>query len=177
VAVIECEYVRTLLKSIDRVNGWMGQAMKWFIIAAAAFTCLEVTQRYVFVHPTMWGYEMPIMIAAAMYLLSWGYVHREKGHVRVDVFYNKFSDRTKAIVDSCCFVVLYMPVIGFLTMQAWKWMVYAISINEKSTFTYWYPPLAPLRIAIFVGLLLFLLQGLAQFWRDLYMAVKGVRYD
>jgi len=44
-------------------------------------------------------------------------------------------------------------------------------------FTYWYPPISPLRTAIFIGLALFLLQGLAQFWRDLYLAVRGERYD
>ena len=154
----------------------MGQAMKWFVIIAAGFTCLEVTQRYVFSHPTMWGYETPIHIGAAMYVLAWGYVHREKGHVRVDVFYGRFSERTRARVDVVAFLVLFLPVIGFLTYQSFNWMVRAYTIWEKSTFTYLYIPIAPLRTAIFVGLLLFLLQGLAQFWRDLYMAVRGEQY-
>ncbi len=169
--------MRTLLKWVDATNGWMGQAMKWFVIAAALFTCLEVTQRYVFGHPTMWGYEIPIHIGAAMYVLAWGYVHHEKGHVRVDVLYSRFPERTKAIVDVGCFIALFLPVVGFLTYQSWKWMIHAWSIGEKSVFTYWYPPISPLRTAIFIGLALFLLQGLAQFWRDLYLAVRGERYD
>jgi len=169
--------VRAYLKLIDSVNGWVGQMMKWFIIVAASFTCLEVTQRYLFDHPTMWGYEMPIHIGAAMYVLAWGYVHREKGHVRVDVIYSRFSDRKKAIIDSVAFLVLFLPVIGFLTYEAGDWMLRSWNILEKSTFTYWYPPIYPLRTAIFAGLLLFLLQGLGQFWRDLYFAMKGEQYD
>jgi TRAP-type mannitol/chloroaromatic compound transport system permease small subunit len=169
--------VRTVLKWVDSANGWMGQMMKWFLIVAGLFTCLEVTQRYVFDHPTMWGYEMPIHIGAAMYVLAWGYVHREKGHVRVDVIYARFSDRTKAIVDTVAFLVLFLPVIGFLTYEAGDWMIRSWKILEKSVFTYWYPPIYPLRTAIFIGLVLFLAQGLTQFWRDLYFAVKGERYD
>jgi len=155
----------------------MGEVVKWFVIAAALVTCFEVTQRYVFNRPTMWGYEIPIMIAAAMYCLAWGHVHKHKGHVRVDIVYARLSDRTKAIFDSVLFVCLFMPVIGFLTLQSWNWMVRAWQIGEKSVFTYWYPPIAPLRTVIFVGIVLFLLQGLVQFWRDAYRAVKGVPYD
>jgi TRAP-type mannitol/chloroaromatic compound transport system permease small subunit len=155
----------------------MGQLVKYFVIAAALVTCFEVTQRYVFNRPTMWGYEIPIMIAGAMYTLAWGYVHKEKGHVRVDIVYSRLSDRVKAIFDSVLFVCLFSPVIGFLAFQSWNWMIRAWRIGEKSVFTYWYPPIAPLRTAIFIGIVLFLLQGLAQFWRDLYFLVKGVRYD
>jgi len=172
-----CGNVNTLLKTIDSVNEWMGQAVKWLVIVAAGITCFEVAQRYIFNRPTMQGYELPIMIAGAMYCLSWGYVHKHKGHVRVDVFYGRFSDRTKAIFDTVLFLVLFMPVIGFLIFQSWNWMVRAWRIGEKSVFTYWYPPIAPLRTFIFIGIALFLLQGLAQFFRDVYFAVKGERYD
>jgi len=169
--------VKTLIKYVDTVNEWMGELVKWFVVAACLVTCLEVTQRYVFNRPTMWGYEIPIMIAGAMYCLSWGYVHKHKGHVRVDIVYNRLSDRVKAIFDSVLFVCLFVPVIGFIGYQAWNWMVRAWVIGEKSVFTYWYPPIAPLRTAIFIGVALFMLQGLVQFWRDLHMAVKGVPYD
>jgi len=169
--------VKRLLKTIDSVNAWMGQAVKYICLAAAAITCIEVTQRYVFNHPTMWGYELPIQLGAAMYALSWGYVLLQKGHVRVDIFYAKFSDRKKALVDVACFICLFLPVISVITYKAFTWMVYAWRISEKSLFTYWYPPSAPMRTLIFVGVALLLIQGLAQFWRDLYMLAKGERYD
>jgi TRAP-type mannitol/chloroaromatic compound transport system permease small subunit len=155
----------------------MGESVKWLVVAAILVTCFEVMQRYVFNHPTMEGYEIPIQIGAAMYALSWGFVLLRKGHVRVDIFYAKFSDRTKALVDVICFAVLFLPVVSYLTYKSYVWMAYAWRIGEKSVFTYWYPPIAPLRTLIFIGLALFLLQGLAQFWRDIYMLAKGEQYD
>ncbi|MFO7667206.1 MAG: TRAP transporter small permease subunit, partial [Desulfobacterales bacterium] len=107
--------VKRLLKTIDTVNGWMGEGVKWLVVAAILVTCFEVMQRYVFNNPTMWGYETPIQIGGAMYALSWGYVLLQKGHVRVDIFYAKFSDRRKALVDVVCFVALFLPVISYLT--------------------------------------------------------------
>ena len=97
--------------------------------------------------------------------------------MRVDVIYSRFSERKRAIVDTVAFLILFLPVIGFMTYEAGDWMLRSWNILEKSTFTYWYPPIYPLRTAIFAGLLLFLLQGIAQFWRDAYLAVKGEHYD
>ena len=169
--------MRRLLKTIDSINTWMGEAVKYLCIVAALITCVEVTQRYVFNNPTMWGYELPIQIGAAMYALVWGYVLLQKGHVRVDIFYAKYSEKTKSFVDVACFLVLFLPVISVLAYKSFTWMVYAWSINEKSVFTYWYPPIAPMRTLIFVGVALLLLQGLAQLWRDVYFLAKGERYD
>lgn len=165
------------LRAIDAANEWMGLAMRWFVVIAFLLTALETTQRYVFDHPTMWGYETPIHFGAAMYCLSWGYVLKHHGHVRVDVFYGRFSDRTKAIVDLLCFIVLFIPVIGFLVHTSGVWMVDAWRILEVSVLTYWYPPIYPLRTAIFAGFVLLLLQGVGQFYRDSYFLIKGRAYD
>jgi TRAP-type mannitol/chloroaromatic compound transport system permease small subunit len=169
--------MRKYLDLIDGVNGWLGSAMRWFVVIAFLLTTLEVTQRYVFGHPTMWGYETPIHFGAAMYCLSWGYVHKLHGHVRVDVLYGHLSQRARAIIDVACFVVLFVPAIGFLAYTSGQWMVDGWRILERSVLTYWYPPIYPLRTAIFAGVFLFLLQGVAQFMRDVYLLVRGEPYD
>ncbi len=151
--------------------------MKWFMLGMIFFGVLEVTQRYVFNHPTMWGYELIIMLGAAMYPLTWACVHRRHGHVRVDVFYSRMSTRGKAIVDVVCGVLFFFPVIVFLVYTSGVWMWHAWEIGEKSVETYWYPPIAPLRTAVFVGVVLFLVQGVAQFIRDAHLLVRGRPYD
>ncbi|MBN1856373.1 MAG: TRAP transporter small permease subunit [Dehalococcoidia bacterium] len=165
------------VRLVDSANEWMGRAMRWVIMIAIGFTCFEVFQRYVFNHPTMWGYEVPIHLGAAFYTLAWGFVLLHKGHVRVDVFYAKYSDRGRAIVDIVCFFVLFLPVVGVLTYTSADWMIHAWAIAERSNMTYWYPPISPLRTAIFIGILLFLLQGIAQLWRDVHFLARGEHLD
>ncbi len=165
--------MRKLLNLIDTVNAKVGQGIKWFIVLAVLIICMQVLLRYVFRSASMWTYELPIQIAACMYCLSWGYVLLNKGHARVDILYAKFSDRAKAIIDSLCFLCLFLPVVGTLTYVSFKWMMRAFEIGERTQFTYLYLPAQPIRTLIFIGILLFLVQGLAQFSRDIYMAIKG----
>ena len=82
-----------------------------------------------------------------------------------------------AIIDVVCFFALFLPVIGVLTYTAGSWMVHAWAIGEKSVITYWYPPIAPMRTAIFIGILLLVLQGIAQLWRDIYFLRRGEHID
>ena len=174
---MRCLSVRKFVHLVDSVNEWMGHALRWVIMLAICFTCLEVFQRYVFNHPTMWGFEVPIHLGAAFYTLAFGFVLLHKGHVRVDVFYAKYSERGRAIVDVVCFFVLFLPVIGILAYTSGDWMIHAWVIGEKSVITYWYPAIAPMRTAIFVGMTLFLLQGVAQLVRDMHFLVRGEHID
>ena len=43
--------------------------------------------------------------------------------------------------------------------------------------SFWYPPAAPYRTLFAVGLLLLILQGVANFIRDLYFVVRGEKLD
>ncbi len=156
-----------LLKSIDLINEHVGLSTRWFIFVLIALGNVEVIQRYVFNHPTNWGPELLIMTGAAMYALSWGYVHKHEGHVRVDVLYSKLSLRGRRVTDIVCFLLFFLPSVGLLLHGAFLWMVHSWDIREVSTWTYLYPPLYPLRTLVFVGILLFALQGVRIFIRDL----------
>ncbi len=169
--------MRKVLKVIDTVNANLGQFVKWMVVAAILVICLQVVMRYGFGRAQMWTYELPIQIAACMYALSWGYVLLNKGHARVDIIYTRFSERGRAIIDSVCFLGLFVPVVGTLILLSYRWMIRAFDIGERTVFTYLYWPAQPLRTIIFIGILLFFIQGLAQFYRDMYMVVKGVKYD
>jgi len=169
--------MRKLLKFIDATSLWTGKAVRWLAVALVLIMSYEVFMRYVLNSPTMWAYETVIMVGAGMYVLAWSYVHREKAHIRVDVFYSRLSSRGKALVDALCTFFLFFPLISLLGYMAFTWMVRAWKIGEKSVETYWYPPIAPLRTAVFIGLVLFGLQGLAQFIRDVYLLLRNKSYD
>jgi len=169
--------MRKLLKFIDATSLWTGKIVRWLAVALVLIMSYEVFMRYVLNSPTMWAYETVIMTGAAMYAFAWTYVHREKAHIRVDVFYSRLSSRGKALVDALCTFFLFFPLISLLGYMAFTWMVRAWKIGEKSVETYWYPPIAPLRTAVFIGLVLFGLQGLAQFIRDVYLLLRNKSYD
>jgi len=169
--------MKRILRFVDATSTWTGRIVLWLSVILVIVMTYEVFMRYALNSPTMWAYETSIMIGAAMYALSWAYVHRERAHIRVDLIYSRLSSRGKAIVDTICAFFLFFPLISLLGYMAFSWMARAWKINEKSVETYWYPPIAPLRTAVFIGLVLFGLQGLVQFIRDVYLLVRNKSYD
>jgi len=167
----------TTLRVIDSISRWVGHAVKWFAVALVCLGAYEVVMRYAFNSPTRWGYETLFMLGAALYALSWAYVHLEHGHIRLDVFYGRLSARAKAIIDVACTTLFFFPLIGALIYMSGLKMWHAWKIGEISIEGTWYPPLGPIRTVVFIGLCLFALQGIAQYIRDLHVLLRHRTYD
>lgn len=169
--------MRTILRFIDSVSDWTGRSARWLCAVLVVVMTYEVTMRHVFGAPTMWAYETSIMLGAAIYALAWSYTHRHHSHVRVDVFYTHLSPRGKASIDVIGTLLLFFPLMILFVgaSVAWAWKAWAI--NEKMVETYWYPPAAPLRTVVAIGICLFAIQGVAQFIRDLYLLIRNKAYD
>jgi TRAP-type mannitol/chloroaromatic compound transport system permease small subunit len=138
---------------------------------------LEVTLRYVFTKPTLWGYELHVMIAASTYMLAFAYTHLQRAHVRVDMIYAHLPPRVQALIDLLGTLLLFFPFIFMLSYSAWNYMFKAWETSEKMAITGWYPPAGPLRTMVLYGLCLFALQAIAHFIRDTYLTIRGKPYD
>jgi TRAP-type mannitol/chloroaromatic compound transport system permease small subunit len=169
--------IRKVIKAIDNINEWTGRSVRWLAVFLMLVICAEVFMRYVLNKPTIQGPVIASFSGAALYTLSWGYVHLHKRHIRVDVFYASFPQRVKAVIDVLFAVLFLLPLITLLTYAGWEWMWYAYATTERSLMTFWYPITSPVRTLVFIGLVLFALEGLAQFARDIYTLVRNRAYD
>ena len=156
-----------ILKKIDSMNEWMGNWIRPLLYAFIGLICVEVLLRYGFNHPTI---QLPVIVtmaAGAMYVLSFGNVMRQDGHVRIDIFSRLLSRRGKAVLEVVLGALFFFPVIGALAASAVGWTWYAWSIDERDMQTFWYARIGPSRTVVTIGLFLFLLQGFAVFARNL----------
>jgi TRAP-type mannitol/chloroaromatic compound transport system permease small subunit len=169
--------MRKILRTIDAINDRVGGVARWLCPALVLLITLEVIRRFAFNSPSMWAFETSEMIGATIYVFGWAYVHRYRGHIRVDVFYARLSRRMQALIDVLGNIFLFFPYIMVLTYQAGRWTKYAWTINEKMQETGWYPPFGPLRTVLAIGMALFLLQGTANFIRDCYLLIRNKPYD
>lgn len=163
--------MQATLKVIDSISDWLGKVARWLCVLLVLVVVYEVTARHLFNAPTIWAYETSSMIAIAIVSVGWSYTHRHGGHIRIDVIYNLLPRRGQALLDVICTVLLFLPVIIILTWTAATRVLFSLSLNEKLIAGYWYPPAAPIRIVLFIGLMLFLMQGLAQLIRDLHLLI------
>lgn len=167
------------IKKVDSLNEWMGRKAKWITYAFVAIICTEVFMRYGLNKPTI---QLPVIVtmtAAAMYVLSFGYIFLHDGHVRIDIVSRLLSPRGKALMEVIFTILFFFPVIGSLTIQGAWWTWYAWATGETDKQTFWYAPIAPIRTVVFIGLLIFLLQGISIFIKKLYFLAKGkeLTYD
>ena len=169
--------MRKIIKAIDATNDKVGMAVRWLTPLALIIVCAEVFMRYVMNHPTSVLGITAVMTAATMYVMSWGYVHLNRRHIRVDVLYVHLPNTAKIIIDVVSAIVFLLPLLILLTYAAWNWMWYAWDTMEKSLFSYWYPIVGPVRTAVFIGLVLFSFQALATLYRDMYFLVRHKNYD
>ncbi len=169
--------MRKILKAIDATNEFVGTIIKWLAPVIMLLITIQVFIRYVLGQA---GDVLPILMiigGATLYVLGWGYVYRRDRHVRVDVFYARWSPRTKALIDVIGSLIWLLPWLAFLAFISAKWAWESYETAEWWTLTYWRPPLWPMRATIFVGVILLALQSLAQLYRSFYVLVRNRAYD
>jgi TRAP-type mannitol/chloroaromatic compound transport system permease small subunit len=164
--------MRRVLGIIDSINSRVGHVACWFLPALILLVMFDVIARYAFDYVTAWGYEMSMMIGAGL-IFMWGYVQLHKGHIRIDVLYERLSARKQATIDAVCCAIMAFPCLAFAVRGAYSKMLDAIIFKEKMAESYWLPPAWPFRTAVFVALCLVILQFVATFIRDLHMSMKG----
>lgn len=160
-----------VLDFIDAMNDWVGKILWFGIVIITLLVLSEVIRRYFFNAPTVWGNELTQLVFAVYVVLSGGYVLRWGGHVNVDILYNRFSERTRAIVDIFTFFIFFL-FCGMMVVYGGSLAWESISIWERSN-SAWGPPLYPVKMMIPLGALLLLLQGTAKLIRDI-LTVAGV---
>ena len=102
--------MRKIIHTVDAISDWTAKTGRFFIPLLMVLVTLEVTLRYVFTKPTLWGYELHVMIAASTYALAFAYTHLQRAHVRVDMFYAHLPPRAQALIDFLGTFLLFFPL-------------------------------------------------------------------
>ena len=165
------EPLAKIARAIDKISSVSGRILVWWTVVAVVIITFEVVMRYVLNRPTNWGHESMTLIFGMQYILCGAYAHWAKAHVRVDVVYQAFSPRNKARMDALT-ALLFFLYIGVMTYTGWFFYWDSQVIWEHS-FTEWGPSLYPVKFTVFLGSLMLLLQGFANFVRDAHFAATG----
>jgi TRAP-type mannitol/chloroaromatic compound transport system permease small subunit len=177
------EKLKKFMTAIEKTNIFIGKLMVVVTLLAVFVITYEVVMRYAFGLPTNWGHELMTMLFAAQYMLSAGYCHYHRAHVRVDVFYSTRKLRTRAYLDLFTsifyfffnFVLLYTCWTFYWSSQTMLGggQIFGIVVPGELSLTDWAPPFYPVKFMMPVGALMLLLQGIVWFIRDLHIAVTG----
>jgi TRAP-type mannitol/chloroaromatic compound transport system permease small subunit len=142
----------------------------WAVISVFAYY-YEVVARYLFNSPTNWVHESMFLMYGMQYMLCGAYAYRVDQHVRVDVFYTRFSPRGKAIADIITSVFFFI----FILTMLWTGTRFAMDAinNGEVSFTEWGIQYWPVKLTLPIGAALMALQGLSKLIKDIVLVTSS----
>lgn len=163
--------LRRFCRGINTLNEWTGRLVSWLLLPLALIVVIEVILRYGFNRPTIWAWDINVMLMGGIVILGGGYALLHDAHVSMDIVVQGFSARKRAILDLITFVFFFVTVGGMLlemTSIAWS------SVQTREVhYSFWAPPIYPLRVVMAVGVLMLFMQGIAKFIIKLLAVLEG----
>jgi TRAP-type mannitol/chloroaromatic compound transport system permease small subunit len=167
------EAIKIYVRWIDALNRAIGRFAMYLLFAMMGILLYSSISK-TFFNPALWTLEMAQFAMVAYYLLGGGYSMQLGSHVRMDLLYGAWSDRTKAAVDAftVIFLIFYLCLLLYGGFSSTR---YALEYGETS-YSAWSPRMAPVKIVMTIGIFLMLLQAISMFFKDV-AKVRGVDLD
>lgn len=165
------------IRHIDRFTDLTGRLFALVQIFLVAIICYEVFVRYFFNAPTVWVFETSAMSNGATFMLACGYALYKGAHVRTDIFWEKYSERRKGIVDLISYLVLFFPTMLFLMAVGLDGAWHSYITGERSQESILRAIMWPFRSAIPLAALLFMVQGVSESLKCCYQIRFGREFQ
>jgi len=157
---------QTLL-GIEAFIDWTGRTVSWLSLLLVLVTFIVVVLRYVFDSGSIALQEVTTYLHATVFLVGMAYTLQQDAHVRVDIFYTRFSRQGKAWVDLFGALFLLLPFMLFVSWISWLYIADSWSVFEGSREAGGLPGVFLLKSLILVMTTLLSLQAFTQIARNI----------
>lgn len=153
------ERINRLVGAIDALNERVGRAVSWLNFVLVLVVCVAVAVRYLLNEDKAFIMELEWHLFSLVFLFGAGYTLKHDRHVRVDLFYSRFSARDQALVNLVGTLFLFIPWCLMLIVTSWHYALESFRLMEGSPDPGGLPFRFVIKFAITVGAFLLLLQG------------------
>jgi TRAP-type mannitol/chloroaromatic compound transport system permease small subunit len=145
---------------IDKLVKYVGTFVSWLTLLLVIVIVVDVALRYLFNTTSAASFELEWHLFAAIFLLGAAYTLQQDKHVRVDVFYHRFSEKTKAWINLIGTLLLLLPFCVVAFWESISFVQSSFAVNETSPDPGGLPARYLIKSAIPIGFLLLGLQGI-----------------
>lgn len=139
---------------------WTGRKISWLTALLVLVICYDVVMRYFFNSSSVAIYEIEWHIFSLIFLLGAAYALKHDRHVRVDVFYSRFPEKTKAWVNLVGTVLFLIPLCWILIAEGVDLVTNSFRLSESSPDPGGLPARYLIKAAIPLGFSLLMLQAI-----------------
>ena len=155
-----------LVNRIERITTNIGIIAALTLVPLILTTTYEVLARYIFDAPTIWAYEVGYMLTGTHFLLGMAYTLQQGQFIRIDIFSQDMSEKTRALIDLCSYSVI-LPLMMWLMYGLTSYLISGFIKNERSGQSAMNMVVWPFRVVFLIAFTLLALQVYAEFMKSL----------
>lgn len=150
---------------IDKVQEFNCEVFKWLSVVIMMLIVFEVTSRYAFGTPTIWGMDIQLQFSAVQRMIAIGYALLRRSHVRVDLITVRLPLLKTRAMEIIGYIFFFFPLITALNYTMIKTTIDSWSYGERS-FSPWRYYVPPMKTLLVFGYLMLWIAGLSELMKD-----------
>lgn len=167
------KYLIKLSEYIDWTVDKIGSSTSWLTLILMLLICFDVVMRYIWNSSKTWILELEWHLFSVLFLLGASYTLLHDKHVRVDLFYEKLSEKQKNLVNVIGTILFLIPWCLMILNTSWDYAMNSLSFNEKSSQPNGLPARYVIKFFIWIGFALLLIQALSTIIKSIYSGSKS----
>lgn len=161
------ELIHKYIKWTDRINDRLGSVTSWLVLVLILVITYDVIVRYLFQSSSVAMQELEWHLFAVIFLLSAGYTLKIDDHVRVDVFYSRFSEKKQAWINLFGALFFLIPFCVILIISSENFVLISFRVGETSPDAGGLPARYIIKAFIPISFFFLLLQGIATAFKSI----------
>jgi len=155
------------IRFVNKTNEIMGKYFAWLTTVMVLVVVYDVILRYAFNISSVGMQELEWHIFAVSFLMGVPYALLKNEHVRVDLFYSRFSQKQKAWIDFFGTLIFLIPFVLVVIYTSINYVENSILLNESSPDPGGLPMRYILKSFIPLSFFFLLLQGISLLFKSL----------
>ena len=152
---------------LEKIIKKIGDKCSWLSFILVILISLDVFLRYVFNFSSASLYELEWHMFAVIFMIGSSLTLQKDEHVRVDVFYNKFSDKGKNIINLIGNIIFLLPFSLVIFYTSIPFVEDSFRVLESSPDPGGLPFRFFIKSIIPISFLLLALQGILNVYKNL----------
>jgi len=125
--------VQSVIEGIEKIVSLFAKLAAYLVIALSLLVVYDAMNRYLFHGGSVALQELEWHIFDILFLLGLSYTLQKDAHVRVDIFYARFSPKTKAFIDILSQLFLVIPFSLLVLYVSWDFVLQSYAQHEISS--------------------------------------------
>lgn len=156
--------MRALVRAANVIDSFIdltGRLTSWLTLVLVVLIAVEVVLRYTISLGAVWAQELEWHLLAVIALWGIAYTQKEDAHVRVDILFQTFSEKTQRWIEFLTAVLVMMPVSFYIAWLAVGFTMQSYNMGEISPDPGGIPYRFVLKSFVLTGFLLLGVQSVA----------------